>query len=109
MKYSQVSRLQFPLLREFAELQPGSHIPVARAAKFDQRPLCSLYHRGWIGLHPGKGFYLTREGIDAYNEYMVSESRKRLNPDRPLSHYFDPVAYQLERPEKKKVVHHAAA
>lgn len=97
--YSQVSKLQFPVLTELVALtQKGMFLSVSEASKLDQRPLGSLYHRGWIGLRPGRGFYATRAGIDAYEECM-GETRKRLRPEAPLSHYFDPVAYQLRKPD----------
>jgi hypothetical protein len=97
--YSQVSKLQFPLLTEFVALtQKGIFLNVDEAAKLDQRPFGSLYHRGWIGYRAGRGFYATRAGRDAYAEYM-GEARRRAHPEKPLSHYFDPVAYQLKKPE----------
>jgi hypothetical protein len=103
--YNSVSRFQFPVLREFCLMRSGSYVSVAEAAKLDQRSFGSLYHRGWLGHRPGKGFYATAEGLSAFDEYMQSEARRRKHPELPLSHYFDPTIYQLHEPKKAKVMH----
>lgn len=91
--YNSVSRFQFPILREFCKA--GGYVSLAEAAKLDQRPFGSLYHRGWLAHRPGKGFYATAAGRAAYEEYINSDARHRLNAARPLSHYFDPSIYKL--------------
>ena len=103
--YRTVSELQWPVLSLFASLPEGQYLPLERAAEIDQRPLGSLYHRAWIGYHAGRGFYCTRTGAAAHARYLA-EVRKRGDKTRPLSHYFDPVAYQFVKPERKlKIVH----
>ena len=91
--YNSVSRFQFPMLREFC--MAVGFVSVMEAAKLDQRPFGSLYHRGWIGHRPGKGFYATDAGRAAFAEYVNADARRRLNAARPLSHYFDPTIYQI--------------
>jgi 3-hydroxyacyl-CoA dehydrogenase len=95
-QYGYITKLQFPLLREFFALAKDQlYCSVEEASSLDQRPFGSLYHRGWIGYKAGKGFYATKEGRAAYEIYM-GEARRRAHPEAPLSHYFDPVAYQLD-------------
>jgi hypothetical protein len=103
--YNTVSKWQFPMLRLFCERAPGTFMSRSEAAILDQRSCGSLYHRGWIGERPGKGFYATKAGRAACDEYMIGEARHRQNPDLPLSHYFDPIAYGLRKPSDKSKVH----
>jgi len=97
--YRTVSELQLPVLRLFVSLH-GEYLNTDRAAKIDQRPLGSLYCREWISYRPGYGFYLTKKGDAAYAR-MTGEYRKRMHPEQPFSHYFDPIAYQLREPKNK--------
>ena len=93
--YNTVSKLQFPLLRDFCAMPPGMFMPVSEASKLDQRPFGSLYHREWVGYRAGKGFYATAKGRSAFDEYTAAEARHRNRPELPLSHYFDATAYGL--------------
>jgi hypothetical protein len=99
--YNSVSKLQFPMLRDFCSLAPGTYVSLEEAAELDQRPFGSLYNRGWLAHRLGRGFHATAEGRKAYQEYVEAESRHRKRPDLPLSHYFDPIVYQL-KPGKVK-------
>ena len=107
--YSVVSRLQFPMLREFITVTArGGFVSVKEAERFDQRPFGSLYHRGWLGYRAGRGFYATAAGKDAYAEYM-GEARRRARPESPMSHYFDLVAAQFhKKPENPAKLHKVA-
>ena len=104
--YTSVSRLQLPMLRLFCAT--STFLSVTEVAKLDQRAFGSLYHRGWIGHRPGKGFHATMPGRKAYAEYMEGEARRRKDPERPLSHYFDPIVYRLKR-DPKTALHIAGA
>jgi hypothetical protein len=96
--YNSVSKYQFPMLRLFCERQ--TPLPLADAAKLDQRSFGSLYHRGWLGYKAGKGFYATDQGWAAFEEYVNTEARLRKRPELPLSHYFDPSIYQTGQEPK---------
>jgi hypothetical protein len=105
-EYRTVSILQWPLLSALAGMD---YYRLEEAAKLDQRPLGSLYHRGWVDYRPGKGFHLTKVGLAAYDKFM-GETRLRKHPEKPLSHYFDPIAYSLRPPaEKAKSANHKGA
>ena len=103
--YNTVSKLQFPMLRDFCAMPPGTFMPLSEASKLDQRPFGSLYHRNWLGYRAGRGFYATADGRKAFDEYTAAEARHRNRPELPLSHYFDPTAYGLS----PKTVHVMAA
>jgi len=88
--YATLSRLQFPMLRDFVRLGPDTYVSVSEASRYDQRPLGSLYHRGWIGYRAGRGFYATRAGREAYAVFEGDVARRK-DELRPLSHYFEDV------------------
>jgi hypothetical protein len=101
--YTSMSKWQLPMMRDFAALAPGIFVPMSEASKLDQRTLGSLYHRYWIAYRPGKGFHATEAGRREVHEYIAGEARHRANPDRPLSHYFEPSIYGVhERAVKRE-------
>jgi hypothetical protein len=73
---------------------------IAEAQTFDQRPFRSMLIRQWIVYRPGRGFHITREGRDAWNEFHTTNIA-RMNPTMPLTAYFDPTAYGLAKPKGK--------
>ena len=89
-----LSSLQYPMLKVFASEQLGFHMSEKDAMTFDQRPFRSMLMRGWVSYKPGKGFYLTHAGRDAWIEFG-SRSIFRLHPERGLTAYFDRTAYGL--------------
>lgn len=50
---------------------------------------------------PGKGFHITPAGVAAYQEFETT-TIERLDARRPITRYFDFVAYGFEDPYKKK-------
>ena len=105
-----ISNYQLPLLRLFIS-QP--FVTIENAHKYDQRAFRSFLVRGWLAYRPGHGFHLTPEGRQAWDVLHHTEI-KRHDPTRPLTRYFDYVAYGFEDPYKKKkrrlrVVHRGAA
>jgi hypothetical protein len=94
--------------------QNGPHVymPIEDAQKFDQRPFRSMLIQGWAAYKPGKGFSITPKGVAAYQEFETTNI-ERVNPSKPLTRYFDFLAYGLSDPYKRKkrlhVVHRGAA
>ena len=108
---TRLSNRQYPMLRIFAEGGSTYFMRVDRAKAFDQRPFRSMLVQGWVAYRPGKGFHITREGTQAWHEFIETDI-KRKNVMRPLTSYFDPLAYGLQiEPRPHKVPHevHSAA
>jgi len=109
-----LSDMQYPMMRTFVDGGAKFFMTEETARTFDQRPFRSMLRRGWVSYRPERGFYLTSEGYDAWNQYH-SRSIFRVNPNLPLTSYFDPKAYGLEdlrqrttprrRPTKKQNIH----
>lgn len=100
-----VSNYQLPLLRHF--ISHVTHMTVEQAMTFDQRAFRSFLIRDWIAYRPGYGFHLTPEGRAAWDRLQHTEIRRH-DPTRPLTRYFDYVAYGFEDPRihrKKKPRH----
>lgn len=107
---TRLSNRQYPMLSMLFQNGPHVYMPIEDAMKFDQRPFRSMLIQGWAAYKPGRGFHITKAGIAAYQEFEGT-SIERHDPTRPLTRYFDYVAYGLADPYKKKlhVVHRGAA
>lgn len=97
---TRLSNRQYPMLDMFRQLATGEFMTVEKAQAYDQRPFRSMLIRKWVAYRPGRGFAITREGRQAWNEFLTTDISRK-NPSRPLTAYFDPTAYGLA---KKKVV-----
>lgn len=91
---TRLSNRQYPMLRQFAKQPDGYHMSIETAQQFDQRPFRSMLIRQWISFRPGKGFHITRKGLEAWEEFGHT-SIKRADPSSPLTAYFDPAAYGI--------------
>ena len=104
-----VSNYQLPLLKAFRSV---AYMNIEKAMTYDQRAFRSFLIRGWIAFKPGQGFHLTRAGDEAW-ELLHHTEIKRHDPTRPLTRYFDYVAYGFRDPRLPKprlhVVRHTAA
>jgi hypothetical protein len=78
------------------------YMNIEEAQKFDQRPFRSMLIHRWCAYRPGRGFHITREGKDAYHEFLSTDILRK-NPTLPLTRYFDPTAYGLKKPSSKRV------
>lgn len=99
---TRLSNRQFPMLKEFA--LTDSYMPIALAQTFDQRPFRSMLIQKWIAYHPGRGFRITREGKQAWEEFRHT-TIERKNHFLPLTRYFDPAAFGLHHPYRKSRMH----
>jgi hypothetical protein len=95
-----LSNRGYPMLRTFIDSGPGFFMAVSEADAYDQRPFGSMLHRGWISYRPGRGFFLTKEGRAAWENFQATDIMRK-DRSRPLTHYFDPVAYGLRSPKRK--------
>jgi hypothetical protein len=95
-----LSNRQHPMLRTFAEGGLHWYMPIEDAQKYDQRPFRSMLIQKWIAYRPGRGFHVTREGIEAWSEFQQTEILRK-NPFGPLTAYFDPTAYGLQVVSKR--------
>jgi hypothetical protein len=102
---TRLSNLQFPMLRTFVESGSGFYMRIDEAQRYDQRPFRSMLIREWIAYTPGRGFHITRKGRDAWDEFQQTEIWRK-NPDSPLTAFFDPDAYGLKDPYRKKAAVH---
>ena len=48
----------------------------------------------WVSYRVGRGFRITKEGIDAWNEYLAADITRK-NVHAPLTAIFDAVYYGL--------------
>lgn len=100
---TQVSNYQLPLLRHF--ISHVTYMNIEQAMAFDQRAFRSFLIRDWVAYRPGYGFHLTPEGRKAWDMLQHTEIRRH-DPTRPLTRYFDYVAYGFNDPRspaKQKV------
>lgn len=108
-----VSNHQLPLLRHFIE-NKFSYLNIEHAQEFDQRGFRSFLIRKYIAYRPGHGFHITSEGKKAW-EALQNTEIWRADPSRPLTRYFDYVAYGLADPRQRnsrrklRVVHSKGA
>ena len=98
-----LSNRQYPMVQAFVDGGSHFYMQIEDAQSYDQRPFRSMLIREWVAFRPGHGFYLTREGRDAWHDYHAT-SIQRKNPALPLTAYFDVTAYRM-KPTKKAVVH----
>jgi hypothetical protein len=103
---TRLSNRQWPMLRALYDLGDG-FMSIEEAQKFDQRPFRSMLIQQWARYHPGRGFYITREGKAAMHEFQGTEIFRK-DPSLPLTAYFDPTAYGLRAVEKRRKQHAAA-
>jgi hypothetical protein len=95
-----LSALQFEMLRTVAE-DINRYMSIDAARRYDQRPFRSMLVREYLAYIPGKGFRITETGRTAWHDFR-HQSISRKNPALPLTAYFDPVAYGLAAPKKKR-------
>ena len=81
---------------------------IEQAQGFDQRPFRSMLIQEWIAYRPGKGFHITRLGMEAWQEFGHTDIR-RANSSAPLTAYFDAAAYGLGKHKGLSVVRKSAA
>jgi hypothetical protein len=89
------------MLRTFADEGSDYFMRIEEAQTFDQRPFRSMLIQKWIAFRPGRGFHITREGRAAWREFEETEIQRK-NPSLPLTAYFDPAAYGLKNPYRKR-------
>ena len=94
---TRLSNRQYPMLAAFAQERSGYHMSIQQAQSFDQRPFRSMLIQKWIAYTPGRGFHITREGREAWNEFLGTDIARK-DATRPLTAYFDPTAYGLKKP-----------
>jgi hypothetical protein len=92
----QLSALQFPTLRHFVEGKP--YLSIEEAQALDQRPFRSMLKRAYVAYRPGRGFHITPEGLQAWDDFRF-HNYLRTDPTRPLTAYFDQRAYSLAAPK----------
>jgi hypothetical protein len=97
------------MLRLFARSGDPYHMTVHEAQRFDQRTFASMLARRWVAYRPGKGFHITPDGEDAWENFQHT-SIKRSNPMLPLTSRFDLTAHGItimpaDRPSKSRVVY----
>jgi hypothetical protein len=92
---TRLSNRQFPMLRVFAHAHDDFYMSIEQAQRFDQRPFRSMLVQEWIAYRPGKGFFLTRKGQDAWEEFRGTDI-KRKDPRAPITSYFDMSTYGLD-------------
>jgi hypothetical protein len=96
-----LSNRQYPMMQAFLDGGLNFYMDIIEAHRYDQRPFRSMLIRKWIAYKPGRGFYLTREGRDAWRDYHGTEIMRK-NPTLPLTSYFDATAYGLHVTRKRK-------
>lgn len=97
-----LSRWQFRLLMDLID-KYGSFISYEQAHGIKQGTFGSFISpkRGYLKyIQSREGWRVTKAALDARRSYLLADI-SRLNPGRPLTHYFDAAAYGLEPPERK--------
>jgi hypothetical protein len=89
---TRLSNRQYPMLHLFAQRR-DVYMTASDAARYDQRPFRSMLIQRWIAYRPGHGFHITREGLEAWEEFRGTDI-KRLNPNAPLTRFFDITRYE---------------
>src|SRR5262245_60685236 len=92
---TRLSNRQYPMLRTFAENGANYHMSVRQAQSYDQRPFRSMLIHGWIAYSRGHGFYITKAGRKAWEEFLHTEIHRQ-NPLAPLTKYFDAQQYGID-------------
>jgi hypothetical protein len=96
-----LSNLQYTMLKAFGEQPTDFFMSLEEAGRFDQRPFRSMLIRKYVSYRPGKGFHITREGRNSYYDFLSTEIWRK-NPTLHLTAYFDPIAYGIADPLKRK-------
>ncbi len=91
-----LSNRQYPMIQAFLSLGAGRFMSITDAKAFDQRPFRSMLIQGWVSYRASHGFYLTKEGRAAWEDYHHTDIARK-NPSLPLTSYFDPETYGLKR------------
>ncbi len=99
-----LSNRGYPMLREFVDKGANFFMSIEEAQRYDQRPFRSALIRGYVKYIPRKGFQLTNAGREAWADFHNTDIG-RVDPSRPLTSYFDPVAYGLIRREAPRKAH----
>jgi hypothetical protein len=84
------------MLAAFAEHRSTYFMTMEMAQTYDQRAFRSMLIRKYVSYKPGNGFYLTPKGRDAFDQFFSTDIARK-NPELPLTAYFDPNAYQLNK------------
>jgi|SRR5215471_10798301 len=96
-----LSNRQYPMLQVFMDHGDHWYMSVSQACRYDQRPFRSMLVREWIHYVPGRGFYITKAGKEAWRAFHGTQITRR-NPLLPLTSYIDPATYR--QPVRLKVV-----
>lgn len=96
-----LSNRQYPMVKAFLDAGMNAYMDIETAQRYDQRPFRSMLIRKWVAFRPGHGFYLTKEGKNAWCDYHGTEIWRK-NPALPLTSYFDVTAYGLRVAPKKR-------
>jgi hypothetical protein len=75
------------MLQTFAAASIDYYMTVEEAQQFDQRPFRSMLVRDWVRYRAGHGFYLTKEGRKAWQEFHQTDITRH-NPMLPLCAYW---------------------
>lgn len=97
---TRLSSLQYSLLKTIIN-SSQEYYTIEEAQVFDQRPFRSMLIRKWISYRPSRGFYITREGKQAWFDFLHREIFRQ-NTSLPLTSYFDPAIYGLKIVQKKE-------
>ena len=92
----------------FCDMKADQYMSIDDAMHWDQRPFRSMLIRKWVSYKHNHGFYATREGRQAMEEFMSTDIARQ-NPGAPLTAYFDPTAYRLRKPTQAARKVHALA
>jgi hypothetical protein len=98
---TRLSNRQFPMLKMLFDNGSDGFMSIDEAQHFDQRPFRSMLIRKWCAYRPGRGFHITKEGKAAMYEFQTTEIVRK-NPSLPLTAYFDPTAYGLHVPQRRR-------
>lgn len=88
-----LSKRQHAML-ELLVTQKDDYISYEQAQELDQRPFRSMLIQKWVSYRPGRGFRVTKDGLDAWNEYLAADISRK-NTHAPLTKMFDAVFYGL--------------
>lgn len=96
---TRLSNRQFPMMQAFLDLR-GGYMTIDEARTYDQRALRSMLIRKYVAYHAGRGFYFTKDGKNAWEEFGDTDIRRK-HPELPLTAYFDANAYGLAKPKTR--------
>jgi hypothetical protein len=102
-----LSKRQHAML-ELLVNQKNEYLSYEQAQELDQRPFRSMLIQKWVSYRPQRGFRVTKEGVDAWNEYLAADITRK-NTHAPLTKIFDAVFYGLVAGPVKKSAKKASA